>query len=213
MQDRRLPVGHRLGRQTRQPRAGSPAVGDAPASSPARSSCCPRCSPPASACTSTRSPNPPTGRRTRFWPSLAREHRACVVGGVVTRAADGRGRNDAVVCGPDGKLLVRYCQDAPVLLRRRDETLPGGRAVDDVRLARFRGLRRSSATTCGFRKSFARQTRAGRRAAGRDRQLARSRARRTGWPCSGPGHRKPGLRRGRQPRRQRSQRALRRARA
>jgi omega-amidase len=49
----------------------------------------------------------------RFLAELARRFQSHVIGGVVTRAADGRGRNDAVVFGPDGRLVVRYCKLHP----------------------------------------------------------------------------------------------------
>jgi predicted amidohydrolase len=48
-----------------------------------------------------------------FLAELAREHRAFVVGGVVTRAVDGRGRNEAVTFAPDGKLAARYAKLHP----------------------------------------------------------------------------------------------------
>ncbi|MEE9211359.1 MAG: nitrilase-related carbon-nitrogen hydrolase, partial [Phycisphaeraceae bacterium] len=33
-----------------------------------------------------------------------------LIGGVVTRGSDGRGRNEAVVFGPDGREITRYCK-------------------------------------------------------------------------------------------------------
>jgi predicted amidohydrolase len=48
-----------------------------------------------------------------FLAELAREYRALVIGGVVTRAADGRGHNNAVVFGPDGTLVARYAKMHP----------------------------------------------------------------------------------------------------
>lgn len=56
---------------------------------------------------------PPDGPTHEFLAELARQHQAFAMGGVVTRAADGRGRNEAVVFGPDGKLLARYCKLHP----------------------------------------------------------------------------------------------------
>lgn len=49
----------------------------------------------------------------RFLESVAREFRVFVLGGLVTPGKDGRGRNEAVVFHPDGKLLARYCKIHP----------------------------------------------------------------------------------------------------
>lgn len=48
-----------------------------------------------------------------FLAELAAELKSHVVGGVVTRASDGRGRNDAVVFGPDGRQVARYAKLHP----------------------------------------------------------------------------------------------------
>ncbi|MGD9720365.1 MAG: carbon-nitrogen family hydrolase [Pirellulales bacterium] len=65
----------------------------------------------------------------KFLAELARKHRACVLGGVVTRAADGRGRNDAVVFGPDGGLLLRYAKMHPFSYSGEDRHYEPGPAV------------------------------------------------------------------------------------
>lgn len=44
----------------------------------------------------------------KFLSRLAREHRIHLLGGLVTMDASGRGRNQAVVFGPDGGEVVRY---------------------------------------------------------------------------------------------------------
>ena len=80
---------------------------------------------------------PADGPTHQFLAELAREHRAFVLGGVVTRADDGRGRNDAVLFDPDGTLLHALRQDASLFVRRRDEALPGGRAHRDFPVARL----------------------------------------------------------------------------
>ena len=49
----------------------------------------------------------------RFLAELARQYQATALAGVVTRAADGRGRNDAIVYAPGGKPLARYCKLHP----------------------------------------------------------------------------------------------------
>jgi omega-amidase len=48
-----------------------------------------------------------------FLASLAKELRAYVMGGLVTRGHEGRGRNEAVVFAPDGNELARYCKMQP----------------------------------------------------------------------------------------------------
>jgi predicted amidohydrolase len=48
-----------------------------------------------------------------FYAELARELGAFVLGGVVTRSADGRGSNVAVAVGPDGKTRARYAKLHP----------------------------------------------------------------------------------------------------
>jgi omega-amidase len=49
----------------------------------------------------------------RFLAQLASRHGLHVLGGVVNRGADGRGRNEAVLFGPDGSALARYCKLHP----------------------------------------------------------------------------------------------------
>lgn len=50
----------------------------------------------------------PSGATQAFLAELARRHRIYIVGGIVMRADDGRGRNQAIVVGPDGAEIVRY---------------------------------------------------------------------------------------------------------
>jgi omega-amidase len=56
---------------------------------------------------------PGAGETQTFLAELAKEFRSYVLGGVVTRAADGRGRNEAIVYGPDGQQVTRYCKLHP----------------------------------------------------------------------------------------------------
>jgi omega-amidase len=51
-----------------------------------------------------------------FLSDLAKSLASFVLGGVVTRAADGRGRNEAVVFGPQGQEVARYCKMQPFAL-------------------------------------------------------------------------------------------------
>ena len=48
-----------------------------------------------------------------FLAELAKDLKSCVIGGVVTRAPDGRGRNQAVAFDPAGRLLARYAKMHP----------------------------------------------------------------------------------------------------
>ncbi|MBI3839364.1 MAG: carbon-nitrogen family hydrolase [Planctomycetia bacterium] len=56
---------------------------------------------------------PAGGETQTFLAEVARQFRSYLLGGVVTRAADGRGRNEAVVYGPDGQQVARYCKLHP----------------------------------------------------------------------------------------------------
>lgn len=49
----------------------------------------------------------------RFVVDLARQFGVFVVAGVVTRASDGRGRNEAIVISPTGESIGRYCKLHP----------------------------------------------------------------------------------------------------
>ena len=48
-----------------------------------------------------------------FLSELARRHRVNVIGGIVSRAPDGRGRNESVAFSPGGDLLARYLKQRP----------------------------------------------------------------------------------------------------
>lgn len=49
----------------------------------------------------------------RFLAETARAHASAVLGGVVSRSADGRGRNEAVLVGPGGGEIARYAKMHP----------------------------------------------------------------------------------------------------
>jgi len=51
-----------------------------------------------------------------FLRALAVRHRSTVVGGVVREGQHGKGRNEAVVFGPAGELMARYCKLHPFTL-------------------------------------------------------------------------------------------------
>lgn len=52
----------------------------------------------------------------QFLAALARQHAACVIGGVVSPGAGALGRNEAVAFAPDGALLARYAKIHPFSL-------------------------------------------------------------------------------------------------
>ena len=139
-------------------------------SSRARWSCCPRCSPRASACTSTRLPSRTTVRRTRFWPSWLGSCEL-VLAGVVTRGADGRGRNEAVVYRPPGQKLVRYCKMHPFSFAGETKHYEAGEGITLFEWRRFQG-RAVRLLRPAFPGDLSPRGARGRRAAGGDRQLA-----------------------------------------
>ncbi|MCU0241932.1 MAG: carbon-nitrogen family hydrolase [Vicinamibacteria bacterium] len=57
---------------------------------------------------------------------VARTHGLYVLGGVVTRAADGRGRNEAVLMGPDGDERCRYTKLHPFSFSGEDQHYQAG---------------------------------------------------------------------------------------
>lgn len=72
---------------------------------------------------------PEDGPTHKFLADLAREHQAAVLGGVVTRAADGRGLNQAVVFDPAGKLLARYSKIHPFSYGGETKHYGGGNEI------------------------------------------------------------------------------------
>ena len=64
-----------------------------------------------------------------FLATLAREHRAFVVGGVVSRGDGGMGRNESVAFSPAGELLARYTKIHPFSLGGEAEGHEAGREV------------------------------------------------------------------------------------
>ena len=65
----------------------------------------------------------------QFLAQLARDHKATVVGGVVTQAADGRGLNQAVVFNPQGQLLTRYSKIHPFSFAGETNHYAGGSEI------------------------------------------------------------------------------------
>lgn len=65
-----------------------------------------------------------------FLAELARERGVFVLGGVVTRAADGRGRNEAVVYDPQGKLAVKYAKLHPFSYAGETRHYEAGKSIE-----------------------------------------------------------------------------------
>jgi omega-amidase len=72
-----------------------------------------------------------------FLAQLAKQLESYVIGGVVTRAAGGRGRNEAVVYGPDGGEVARYCKMQPFSLAGETKHYEAGAGVASFRWGEF----------------------------------------------------------------------------
>jgi predicted amidohydrolase len=83
----------------------------------------------------------PEGETHRFLADTARRYGAYVLGGVVTRAEDGRGRNESVVYGPDGGEVARYQKIRPFCFGEKDRYAAGERItrfmIGEARVASF----------------------------------------------------------------------------
>ncbi len=73
----------------------------------------------------------------QFLSGLAQRLRCYVLGGVVTRSADGRGRNEAVVFNSGGHELARYCKMHPFSFAGEDDHYQAG---DDVQIFSWEGV-------------------------------------------------------------------------
>src|SRR4051812_38305064 len=51
----------------------------------------------------------------RFLSQLVVDYKIYLIAGVVTRASPDRGRNQALIIGPDGKQIARYCKLNPFM--------------------------------------------------------------------------------------------------
>jgi omega-amidase len=65
----------------------------------------------------------------RFLAHLARERGLTVLGGVVTTAADGRGRNEALAFDPDGREVARYAKLHPFSYGGEPKHYAAGEAI------------------------------------------------------------------------------------
>jgi predicted amidohydrolase len=81
---------------------------------------------------------PAQGLTQQFLSQLARDTGAYVVGGVVTRNADGRGRNEALVIDPQGNEILRYCKLHPFSFAGEDQHFARGDATSSFAWGPFR---------------------------------------------------------------------------
>ena len=65
----------------------------------------------------------------RFLCELSKRYGIYLIGGLATRGADGRGRNEAVVAGPDGTILTRYQKIHPFAPGKEAQHYIGGETV------------------------------------------------------------------------------------
>ncbi len=71
----------------------------------------------------------PGGMTETFLAELAREYSAYVVAGVVTKASDGRGRNEALAVAPSGEIAARYCKLHPFTYGDEDKHYAAGEEI------------------------------------------------------------------------------------
>ncbi|HET6251416.1 MAG TPA: nitrilase-related carbon-nitrogen hydrolase [Tepidisphaeraceae bacterium] len=65
----------------------------------------------------------------QFLQATARERKIAIMGGLVTRGDDGRGRNEAVIAFPDGREMVRYQKLQPFTLGGEAEHYTAGQEI------------------------------------------------------------------------------------
>src|SRR5580704_12965325 len=85
---------------------------------------------------------PPDGQTQQFLSGLARELRSFVIGGVAMQGSQGRGRNEALVFGPEGQTLTRYCKLYPFSLAGETKHYEAGQRTEsfawqEMRVAPF----------------------------------------------------------------------------
>ena len=74
----------------------------------------------------------------QFLREIAAQHQSCVIGGVVTKTADGRGMNQSLAIAPDGTLLTRYTKNYPFSMGGECEVHVAGIGVS---IFEWQGLR------------------------------------------------------------------------
>jgi predicted amidohydrolase len=73
-----------------------------------------------------------------FLAETARDFGIFIAAGVVTTAADGRGRNECVIFSPEGKLAARYCKMHPFSFSGESRYYTAGDKVEFIDIERFR---------------------------------------------------------------------------
>lgn len=74
---------------------------------------------------------PTTGPTHQFLAELAHSRQCFVLGGVVTKAADGRGRNQALAFDPVGQEVCRYTKAHPFSFAGEDRHYEAGASISD----------------------------------------------------------------------------------
>ena len=78
------------------------------------------------------------GATEQFLREIATEYQSCVIGGLVTPAASGRGMNQALAIAPDGRILARYTKNHPFSMGGEDKAHVAGTSVS---LFEWQGLK------------------------------------------------------------------------
>ena len=81
---------------------------------------------------------PTNGLTEQFLREMAAQYQSCIIGGVVTSSADGRGMNQALAIAPDGTVLARYTKNYPFSMGGEDRAHIAG---TDISLFEWQGLR------------------------------------------------------------------------
>lgn len=81
---------------------------------------------------------PEGGPTEQFLREMAAHYQSCVLGGVVTQSADGRGKNQALALAPDGSILARYTKNYPFTFGGESVVHEAGQGVA---LFEWQGLR------------------------------------------------------------------------
>jgi omega-amidase len=78
------------------------------------------------------------GPTEQFLREIAAQYQCCVIGGVVTQTADGRGMNQSLAIAPNGTVLARYTKNHPFSMGGENQVHVAG---TDVCLFEWQGLR------------------------------------------------------------------------
>ena len=78
------------------------------------------------------------GATEQFLREIAAEYQSCVIGGLVTPAAGGRGMNQALAIAPDGEILARYTKNHPFSMGGEEKVHVAGTSVS---LFEWQGLK------------------------------------------------------------------------